>query len=297
VYLANSDDEVRAAAAELLPDSELAERDLVLALIAARGDIGAHRLLVSELISSDPTAACDLVAEAPTWLEPDTAKRLVALARDVGESGREALEESGRQGERLAWRLRARSGRLDLSQTVDLLSDDSAEVRRHALEALIDADVAIPPSMIATTLEGERGAFRLDSEDRSELALRGLQLHSVDELMAYVSWLDSTTGLALWAAARRDDGAAAIARARCKASDGLPATVTTPGRSAWRYWRWLPRMRASSQPAASMRLIASRTLTGTRSTLRPESSKTSSSGPSAASPATILLTTSAGGAA
>ena len=50
----------------------------------------------------------------------------------------------------------------------------------------------------------------------------------------------------------------------CKVSDGLPAIVTRPGRSGCRYWRWLPRVRASSQPAASMRLIASLTLTGTR---------------------------------
>src|SRR5215204_5339435 len=49
----------------------------------------------------------------------------------------------------------------------------------------------------------------------------------------------------------------------CKESDGLPAIVTSPGRSGCRYWRWLPRVRASSQPSASIRLIASLTFTGT----------------------------------
>jgi hypothetical protein len=48
----------------------------------------------------------------------------------------------------------------------------------------------------------------------------------------------------------------------CKVSDGLPAIVTSPGRSGCRYWRWLPRVRDSSQPATSICLIASRTLTG-----------------------------------
>ena len=61
----------------------------------------------------------------------------------------------------------------------------------------------------------------------------------------------------------------------CKVSDGLPAIVTTPGRSVCRYCRWLPRVRASSQPAASMRLMASRTLTATP---RPYADATDHSG-------------------
>lgn len=91
VLLAGSDDvEVRAALAELLPDSGLAERELVLALLVARGDIGAHRLLVRELMSSDPSAVCELVAEAPTWLEDDSEELLLAHARNL--SGAALLE-------------------------------------------------------------------------------------------------------------------------------------------------------------------------------------------------------------
>src|SRR5262249_3884393 len=47
----------------------------------------------------------------------------------------------------------------------------------------------------------------------------------------------------------------------CKVSEGLPATVTTPGRFGCLYWRWLPRVRVSSHPAASICFIACRTLT------------------------------------
>src|SRR5829696_8702748 len=49
----------------------------------------------------------------------------------------------------------------------------------------------------------------------------------------------------------------------CSVSDGLPAIMTSPGRSACLYCRCLPRVRASSQPAPSTRRIASLTLTGT----------------------------------
>jgi hypothetical protein len=49
----------------------------------------------------------------------------------------------------------------------------------------------------------------------------------------------------------------------CSVLEGLRAFVTSPARSACRYWRLLPRVRASSHPAASIRLMASLTLTGT----------------------------------
>jgi hypothetical protein len=221
LYLDTSEEaEVRAAVADLLPQSGLVARELLLALIAGGGDVGAHRLLVGELISSDPTAACDLVAEAPMWLEPDPEQRLLARACDVGEPGLQALDEAGKLGERLAQRLRARSGRLDLSPMIDQLTDDDAQVRRHALESLVDAGVAIPPRLIAAALTTERDTFAFDSDQRKELELRALQLHTVEELMTYVSWLDSKTGPALQAAARRDDGAPAIERARRIARDG-----------------------------------------------------------------------------
>src|SRR4051812_26109790 len=43
----------------------------------------------------------------------------------------------------------------------------------------------------------------------------------------------------------------------------LPAIVTRPGLVGCRYWRWLPRVRESCQPSASIRRMASRTLIAT----------------------------------
>lgn len=223
LYLANEDDDaVRSAVAEALPQSGLPDVDVLLALIAASGSAEANTLLVERLVSSDPTAACELIADSPTSLGGDLEEQLLARASDVTAVGLESLEAAGVQGTRLAWRLRARSGRLKLETMVRLLNSDKAGVRRAALEALIDAGVPLPLQLFASTFERDKDSFPFDSRNRSALALRALSLHPVDDLLDHVSWLDSESGLALHAAARRDDGHAALERARRILSGGLP---------------------------------------------------------------------------
>jgi hypothetical protein len=227
----------RRALVRALTRSTIEDVDLLLACIAAEeGDTqaSAFEALGNRLLTSDPSAALDLLIDKPSWMPDDAEERLAARVHELGKERLTELYVGSRQTRRIAMRLLERAGWLDDSEVHLALRDDDDEVRRGALRAALSRGL---PLELGEAIEALRRDDQWAGDDEAtELRVEFLKRGDPDWLLGSARWdkLDFLGVNAIRAAmaqgypqafqrAERDLGDPEIARA--EARDAIAASV------------------------------------------------------------------------